>query len=133
MTAFVLDASVTLAWLFDDEMSARADAALMQLEDSGALVPSLWALEVRNGLVAAERRGRIGSHQVEEGLEFLDGLPIRVAIDSDLDSIVSLARTHHLSCYDAVYLALALRHNSPLATLDAGLARAARSKDLTLV
>ena len=133
MTAFVLDASVTLAWLFDDEMSARADAALMQLEDSGAQVPSLWALEVRNGLVAAQRRGRIGSHQVEEGLEFLDGLPIHVAIDSDLDSIVSLARTHHLSCYDAVYLALALRHNSPLATLDAGLARAARSKDLTLV
>lgn len=133
MTAFVLDASVALAWLFDDELSARADAALVQLEDFGARVPSLWPLEVRNGLIAAERRGRIGSHQVEEGLEFLDGLPIHVARDSDLDSVVSLARTHHLSCYDAVYLALAVRHHSPLATLDAGLARAARSEDLTLI
>lgn len=133
MSELVVDASVALAWLFDDELSARADAALVRLEDSGAQVPSLWQLEVRNALLAAERRGRIAPHQIEEGLDFLDELPIHVANDPDLDLVVSLARTHHLSCYDAVYLALAVRRDSPLATLDAGLARAARSEHLTLV
>lgn len=133
MSEYVLDASVAVAWLVDDEISARADAAMVRLEGAGAQVPSIWHLEVRNALLAAERRGRIRPHQVEEGLSFLDELPINAAHDPDLDSVVSLARTHRLTCYDAVYLAVAVRQNAALATLDAALARAACREQLILV
>ena len=71
MSEYVLDASVAVAWLVDDEISARADAAMIRLEEAGAQVPSLWHLEVRSALLAAERRGRIRPHQVEEGLGLL--------------------------------------------------------------
>jgi predicted nucleic acid-binding protein len=46
---FVLDASTTLAWYFDDEASEAADRALDATALGGAVVPALWRLEVANG------------------------------------------------------------------------------------
>ena len=43
------------------------------------------------------------------------------------DALVSLAQEHGLTSYDAAYLEVALRVGAPLATVDAGLARAARA------
>jgi predicted nucleic acid-binding protein len=44
-----------------------------------------------------------------------------------------LARTHHLSAYDAAYLELAIREGLPLATLDDDLRRAAARAGVVLV
>jgi predicted nucleic acid-binding protein len=41
--------------------------------------------------------------------------------------VLSLARSHNLSAYDAVYLELALRRGLPLASLDGGLKAAAKA------
>ena len=41
MSELVVGASVIAAWLFDDEDGARADWALEQLVEDGALVPQL--------------------------------------------------------------------------------------------
>ena len=43
-----------------------------------------------------------------------------------LREIVSLAREHGLSTYDASYLDLAMRFDLPIATLDAALVKAAK-------
>ena len=59
MSGLVIDASVVVAWLFDDENEPRADRVLDQLVEEGALVPQLWHLETRNSLLTAERRGRL--------------------------------------------------------------------------
>lgn len=56
MSGLVVDASVVLAWLFDDEHGTRAERMLEQLVEDGALVPGLWHLETRNALLTAERR-----------------------------------------------------------------------------
>lgn len=40
----VLDASMTAAWLFDDEEEPRVDAALTRTASETALVPQLWHL-----------------------------------------------------------------------------------------
>ncbi|MFN3309206.1 MAG: type II toxin-antitoxin system VapC family toxin, partial [Anaerolineales bacterium] len=56
---FVLDASITLAWCFDDETNAWALKVLDLLEEGEAVVPALWTLEVGNALIGAERRGRL--------------------------------------------------------------------------
>jgi len=49
----VIDSSVTLAWFFEDERSSAADAVLRQVTEMGAVVPSLWCLEVANALPLA--------------------------------------------------------------------------------
>ena len=133
MNTMILDASITGVWLFDDELDPRADVALTRLEDDVALVPQLWHVEVRSVLLVAERRGRIRAGEVDERLLWLGGLPIQTDAQPYLDTALSLARTHGLSFYDAVYLELAQRRQATLATLDAALGRAAIAEGLMLV
>ena len=47
--------------------------------------------------------------------------------------ILPLARTYHLSAYDAAYLELAIREGLPLATLDDDLRRAVSAAGAALV
>ena len=129
----MLDASVAAAWLFDDEDDARADEALGRIKSDGAVVPQFWHLEVRSALLAAERRRRISSDEVEERLRFLLELPIKTDAEPNLVAAFALARRRRLSFYDAVYLELALRCGGALATLDAALARAGIAEGLALV
>ncbi len=124
---FVLDASVALAWCFEDETSAEATGILERLREGVAIVPILWFLEVGNALISAERRGRLTPTESAHFLELLRQLPIQVEDTPPLriwGEIFGLARAHRLSCYDACYLDLAMRLGLPLATLDAELRRA---------
>ncbi len=132
MSGLVVDASVVVAWLFDDEEDPRADKVLAQLADNGALVPQLWHLETRNALLTAERRGRLSHDEVRERLDALKDLPIATDEELDLQSAFDLARTHGLSLYDALYLELAKRVGAELATLDDSLGRAALAEGVPL-
>jgi hypothetical protein len=57
--AFVLDASITSCWGFQDEDHPDADLAFVEMRTGEAVVPSLWWFEVRNILLVNERRRRI--------------------------------------------------------------------------
>lgn len=133
MSAFVLDASVAITWLLDDEENPLADAARRRIVDGGAFVPQVWHLEVRNALLVAERRRRISADGATARLRSLNELPIYTDVNPDLAAAFDLARGHHLAIYDAVYLELASRRNEALATLDAALVRAATAAGLPLV
>ena len=133
MSALVLDASVACDWLLDDELDPRAQRAAERVSEDGALVPRLWHLEVRNALVSAERRGRLTAQGVSDRLRTLEHLPVVTDAEPDLDAVVALARSHHISIYDAVYLELARRRRATLATMDAGLVRAATAADIPIV
>jgi predicted nucleic acid-binding protein len=125
---FVLDCSVTMAWVFDDEDDPRAAAVRDRLDGDIALVPSIWPLEVCNALLVAERRGRLSRAEGMRFLEVLRQLPIDVDALPTLDSVhgaVQFARETGLSLYDAAYLDLAATRGVPLATLDAALRKAA--------
>ena len=130
MTDFVLDASVALAWFLDDEQAPQADNVRARLVRDRAFVPQLWHLEVRNGLIIAERRGRLSTTRMNECLEALKWLPIQTDSEAALEMVVPLARLHKLSVYDAVYLELAKRRNAALASLDAALLRAAEEESV---
>ena len=121
----VLDASVANTWIFEDESHPRADAALAEVLNSGGFVTRHWHLEVRNALIAGERRGRISLIESIRGLLYLSGLPLQTDTEADLGAAFNLARLYNLTMYDAMYLELALRLGLPLATLDRGLGRAA--------
>jgi predicted nucleic acid-binding protein len=126
--SLVLDASLTLSWYFDDEIRADADAVLDQVADHGAFVPSLWRLEVANGLQAAVRRKRVDFAFRDHALGQLNRLPIEVDQETDVhawSATLRLAERFQLSLYDAAYLELAQRRHLPLATLDQALRAAA--------
>ena len=130
MSSFVLDCSVAVAWLLEDERIPEADALLDRLEGGGeAVVPGLWRLELGNVLAGAERRGRIGATGMARCLGLLARLPIvtdRSTEQRALKEILELSRGEYLTTYDAAYLELAMRRGLQLATLDRSLARAAR-------
>ena len=128
MTAFVLDASVSLSWYFEDEVSDEADHLLSRLEAETAAVPQIWPLEVANGFAMAERRGRLSKGRSIECIAQLEALAI--SIDDETASrafnrVLELARDERLSTYDAAYLELAMRLGVPLASKDGPLCDAA--------
>lgn len=128
---FVLDASVSLAWCFEDEGGEYALAVLDALRISEAAAASLWPLEVTNGLLTAERRKRLEPGEAARFTRLLLALPIAidpVARSRAFEATRALARTHMLSSYDAAYLELAVRLGVPLATLDEKLLAAAATE-----
>ncbi len=130
---FVLDASVTLAWGFEDEGGAYALGVLEGLRSSEAIVASLWPLEVANGLLTAERRGRIEAADARRFLHLLLSLPIvvdPVARRRAFEAVHALAKKHALTSYDAAYLELAVRLGLPIATLDGPLRASAEAEGL---
>jgi predicted nucleic acid-binding protein len=134
--AFVIDASMALAWCFEDEASPRADRVLSRLEKEEGVAPSIWPLEVANGLRTAEKRGRIDEREVPAVVRLLATLPIEVVpvgADQALGDVLSLARAAGLSTYDAAYLDLALRRGLPLATADDYLEWAAAATGVEVV
>ena len=136
MNGIVVDASVALAWCFSDEASDYADAVLVALEGHPLLVPAVWALEVTNAVVVAERRRRISQPEIRSFVELLGGLTIHEEsrpVDANVSNLLPLAREYGLSAYDASYLDVALRHGVPLATLDSGLERAGRDAGVEIL
>jgi predicted nucleic acid-binding protein len=125
---FVLDASVTLAWVFEDEASPYTDAVLEAFSEVEALAPAIWTLEVGNALLVAERRAQLNQAATVQFLALLWQLPITVEParpEQNLGEILALAREQRLSTYDAAYLHLAMRRGLALATTDEALRQAA--------
>ena len=136
MEPFILDASVTLAWYFEDEGETVAENALDALNaEVTAYVPSLWSLEVSNAIVVGERQKRQVPVHADQFLDLLGKLPIRtlpVRRKRVYGEVLRLARRYQLSTYDATYLDLADRESLPLATLDRPLRQAAQHYGIAL-
>jgi len=131
--AFVLDASITACWAFEDEDHPDADLAFLRIRTEEAVVPCLWWFEVRNILVVNERRRRIAESGTTAFLLNLARLRVRVDRLADENTVLRLARTYRLSVYDAAYLELAQREGLSVATLDSDLRRAATAEGVKLV
>jgi predicted nucleic acid-binding protein len=118
---FVIHASVTLAWCFEDESSVDADRILARLEQEEALAPAHWPLEIANALRTAERRGRMEAAELPRLRVLLAALPVEIApaeLTTAIGGILETARTYDLTAYDAAYLDLAAIRGLPLATVD---------------
>ena len=128
--AFVVDASVGLAWVHPSQASAESDKLLEEVEAGAAIiVPSLWFLEVANGLLAGQRRKFIAAAERKTALEKLSGLNLTVDEETSQAAFrktSELAERHGLSVYDAAYLEAALRRKLPLGSRDGPLRAAAK-------
>ena len=136
MSGFVIDASVALAWCFDDEATEATRALLDRFEVEHAEVPSLWHLELANALAVSERNKRITPAGTSQFIALIGGLPIVIDEQTPnvaLSTVLDLARSERLSAYDASYLELAMRRGVPLATMDNDLVQAAWRVGVTLL
>jgi predicted nucleic acid-binding protein len=133
--SFVIDNSVVMSWCFKDEISPYADAVLDRLQESTALAPSIWPLEVVNMLLVAERNKRLREADSVRFMTLLSQLPIVVEYErkgSMMNDLLALARANGLSSYDASYLDLAMRRGIPIATVDNRLIEAAEKADVPI-
>lgn len=132
MASLVVDPSFALAWLLPDEASGEAAALREEIENGAeAWIPAHWWLELGNGLLMAERRGRISAERLAQALSLMEALPFEED-DETAEQLsgrtFALARKHRLTIYDAAYLELAQRRGATLASFDADLLEAAEKE-----
>jgi predicted nucleic acid-binding protein len=116
-----VDASLTLAWCFEDEATPRTEALLERVMREGAVASGIWPLEVANGLRSGFRRGRIDLQRAVAFAQALDSLPIQpdsAAISRSPVEALALALQYDLTPYDATYVEVATRHGLALACND---------------
>jgi predicted nucleic acid-binding protein len=132
---FVVDASITLAWCFDDEGTSATEAVLERLVLEGGIAPAHWSLEVANGLRFAWSSGRVTDVAISKAREIVRQLPVEVrAVETSTALyLVEPARQHDLTVYDAAYLGIAEALGLGIATLDERLAAACRTVGVPLI
>lgn len=134
--SLVLDSSVTLARIYTDEVTEAVAQVFEQVARAGAWVPSIWRLEVANGLQQGVLKRRISVGFRNDSLADLELFEISVDRETDTfawTSSLKLAERFRLTLYDACYLELAQRRELPLASLDRELRAAGRALDLRLL
>ena len=126
----IVDASVALSWCLADEADDYAERILDRVADEATAAPSVWPLEVANGILSAERRGRIEPDDVDRVARLLNQLNVEVVpveLTTAFWTILDTARDLGLSVYDAAYLDLARYRNASLATIDGQMREAAKT------
>ena len=136
MSPIILDCSVTISWFIPDEFSKNSLNIRDKISEEGAIVPTIWSLEVGNVLLISERRKRITKEQRQKALYILKDLPIKtdeLTFKNAWFETIELAEKYNLTLYDACYLELVLRYNSILATFDNNLKQAAKLEGVNLL
>jgi len=136
MSPIILDCSVTASWFIPYEFSKSSFNIRDKIRERGAIVPTIWSLEVGNVLLISERRKRITKEQRQKALYILKDLPIKtdeLTFKNAWFETIELAEKYNLTLYDACYLELVLRYNSILATFDNNLKQAAKLAGIVLL
>jgi len=128
----VVDANVALKLFFDQPGSDRADAIFTHLttdDRSRFYVPEFFYAECASAFANYVRLANYSAEQAREDMEALVALSLHVVSTADLSSeALNIALVHHISGYDAFYVALSQRVNAPLITADEKLVRAFANK-----
>lgn len=132
---YVVDGSVALKWLIDDEVDIpRARTILSDILSGNArlLIPPHYISEVGNGLIIAARRKRIAVHRLAEAwTDFLSIPRVEIPWHALLGTkTFDLARESSLTYYDAAYVALAAMQNADFMTADGQAAETAQRMNL---
>lgn len=126
MAAFVVDASVAVKWVVDEEDSEAA----VRLSRHELWAPGFLLVEAANVLWVKERRGEITAEEVRERFELLRSTPIVWVPEAELlESAVKLSLRFDYPIYDCLYLALGSRQGIPVVTADRRLVKVVRRQE----
>lgn len=118
----VVDSNV-LAYLYlPCEHTAAAEALYERDPDWAA--PILWRSEFRNILAGCLRRGTISFEQTLRLQQEAEGLLEGAEYEVDSRSVLELVRDSDCSAYDCEFIALAIKLETKLVTMDKKLLRA---------
>ncbi len=121
----VLDTSAALAKTLMSQATTAADSFFAGVLPI-LIAPGIFAFELRNALLRAERRRMTASDLVDRALaEFSELVELRPWTAADLGRLTALARQEALSFFDAAYLDLAESEGAALASRDRRLLEAA--------
>jgi len=125
----VIDTSALLAVIVGEPERDR----IVELTSGHALlVPGAVSWEVGNAFSAMLKQHRLTLAEAQEGLRIFQTIPLRV-VKVEMASALSLAHDAGLYAYDAYFLDCAVRHATPLLTLDHGLKKAAKQVGVRLL
>lgn len=130
-TGYVVDASVVLKWLIEEEGSEAA----LSLRDSSLMAPALLRIEVANVLRTLTAREAITAIEAEDLFALLQTAPVTIVEPDDALERRALAMALALRhpVYDCVYLALAERMGRTLVTADRRFLRAIEGFDVSAI
>lgn len=119
MTTRILDANVAVAWYVREEHSARALEWHRRIHtfEVRFLVPRLHYWEVANALRTYVRRGEITPAAACNYYALHLDAPLDM-VNPAREGILNTALEYEATAYDAVYIALALAHNTPVLTAE---------------
>ena len=122
MKTFVVDASTSLKWVFDDEIDT--DSAKNILKDYLAnriqlIAPDLWIYEIANAIRSALLRTRITLSQSQNLLELLlKAKPQLITIEPLISESLHNSNLYGISLYDSAYLTLARESHLSMISAD---------------
>lgn len=135
MKTFVLDCSVTMAWVLTTQSDDYCREVLKSFEEWQAIVPGIWLYEVANILRLNEDRKKISRQESSDFYKRLRSLPITVVEKPELQSselLLWMSKSHRMTPYDTAYLYLAMDRGYPLATRDQAMLREAKFAGVAL-
>jgi predicted nucleic acid-binding protein len=136
LRSVVLDASVAVRWVIEEEGSGEAASLLNQ--EIGWIAPRLLLTEVASALRRKVADGGVAAALAGQALDTLlqavaDGI-VHLADDERIVSqalLLAISLEHKLP--DCLYLALAEREGAAIATADVRLARLARGRNVDVL
>jgi predicted nucleic acid-binding protein len=127
----VVDSNV-LAYLYlPGEYTAAAEALLEQDADWAA--PTLWRSEFRNILAGYMRRKTISFEQANRVQREAESLLEGAEFEVESMAVLELVRDSDCSAYDCEFIALAMKLDTKLVTMDKKLLRAFPKRSIALL
>ena len=124
--AFVVDASVAIAWFVKGQATEYTNTLLRRAVRERLHVPALWHAEFSNALLALTHRRKLDPGRLGAIFDQIDELELVTDGESPAArALADLSRRFSLSAYDATYLELAIRLKVPIAARNGPLGRAA--------
>ena len=118
----VIDTSIVLAVITNE---SHKPSILKVTKRADLIAPSSLHWEIGNAFSAMFKRSRVTLEQAILAITAYKRIPIRFS-DIELEVALGLAESLNVCAYDAYVIGCALKHKSPILTLDGGLVDAAQ-------
>ena len=125
----VIDTSALIAVIVGEPERNR----IVELAAGNTLIgPGSIPWEVGNAFSAMLKKDRLTLNDAHKALTIFEGIPIRYT-KPDFAHALTIAHQAGMYAYDAYFLDCAVRHNTPLMTLDRKLMTAAKNLNVAIL